>query len=253
METTGRFGWTARGVLYLVVALLVARVPATGSPREADQHGAFAAIADSPFGGWLLGVVGVGLAAFAAFRMWEAVGSDEKLTRRGSWAFSALVYANLSILAFGILLGRSSSGDGQRTFTARVLGWPGGPLLVAAAGFVVLGSALWFVRKGVRERFRHDIDEHAVPASLWPAVRTVGIVGWLGRGIVWSLVGWFLLRVAIQHDPSEPVGLDASLRALLGQSWGVVVIWVAVVGLAAYGLLCLSTGAWLDADAPSST
>jgi hypothetical protein len=251
METTGRVGWAARGALYLLVALLVARVPTTGSPREADQHGAFAALAESPFGGWLLGITAAGLAAFAVFRLWEAIRSDEKLTRRGSWAFSALVYANLSFFAFRLLVGRGASGNKQQTLTARVLGWPGGPWLVAAAGLVILGSALWFVRKGIRERFRHDIDEHAVPDRLWPSVRAVGIVGWIGRGVVWSLVGWFLMRAAIQHDPNEPIGLDQSLRALAGETWGVALIWVAVVGLASYGLLSLSTAAWLDADPDS--
>jgi hypothetical protein len=103
-----------------------------------------------------------------------------------------------------------------------------------------------FVRKGVRERFRSDIDVHAVPRRLWPVVRTVGVVGWIGRGVVWSLVGWFLVRAAVRHDPNEPIGLDQSLRALADRSWGLVLIWIAVAGLAAYGLLCLATSAWLD-------
>ena len=246
METAGRVGWAARGVLYLLVAVLVARVPTTGSHREADQHGAIATLATSPFGGWLLAAVTAGLAAFAVFRAWAAIRSDDKLTRRASWAFSALVYANLALLSLGILLGRRESGNKQRTITAKVLTWPAGPVLVAAVGLVIIGSALWFVRKGIRERFRSDIEVGAVPRRLWPAVRTVGVVGWIGRGVVWSLVGWFLVRAAVKHDPNEPIGLDQSLRALAGATWGVVLIWVAVAGLAAYGLLCLATSAWLD-------
>jgi hypothetical protein len=248
VETTGRVGWVARGVLYLIVALLVARVPSTGSNREADQHGAFASVASSPLGGVLLLTFGLGLAAFAAFRLWEAIRSDDKATRRVSWAFSALVYVNLAIVALATFAGRGGSGHRQKTLTAKVLGWPGGPLLVGAVGVAIIGAALWFVRKGVRERFRHDIDEHAVPRRVWPAVRTVGVAGWFGRGVVWSLVGWFLVRAAVQHDPSEPVGLDESLRVLVHERWGVALVWAAVVGLAAYGLLCLATGAWLDAE-----
>ena len=248
METAGRIGWAARGVLYLLVALLIARVPATGSSREADQHGAFASIASTPFGGVLLVTFGLGLAAFAVFRLWEAIRADDKPTRRASWAFSALVYANLAIVALSTFAGRASSGNEQKTLTAKVLGWPGGPLLVGAVGVAVIGAALWFARKGIKERFRHDIDEHAVPRRLWPSVRAVGIAGWFGRGVAWSLVGGFLVRAAVQHDPNEPVGLDESLRALVGHGWGVALVWVTVVGLAAYGLLCLATGAWLDAD-----
>ena len=63
---------------------------------------------------------------------------------------------------------------------------------------------------------------------------------------MWSLVGFFLVRAAVQHDPNEPVGFDRSLRALAGESWGPLLIWIAVAGFAAYGLLRLATAAWID-------
>ena len=72
----------------------------------------------------------------------------------------------------------------------------------------------------------------------------VRVAAAFGIGVL--VVGWFLVRAAVKHDPNEPIGLDQSLRALADQSLGVVLIWIAVAGLAAYGLLCLATSAWLD-------
>jgi hypothetical protein len=249
MEVAGRIGWTARGLLYLLVALLVARLPSTGGhQKEADQKGAFATLVGTPFGGWLLATVAVGLLAFAAWRAWAAVrGTDEKPARRLGWAASAVAYANLFALAIGVLRDRGSDGGSDKqAMTARVLSWPGGPVIVGIAGLVIVGIALNYLRKGVEERFLHDIDEGAVPDRLHLVVRVVGVAGWLGRSLVWALAGWFILQAAWSHDANEPVGLDQSLRTIAGESWGTSLLWVAAAGLASYGLVCLATAAWLD-------
>ena len=256
MEETARAGWAARGLLYLMVALLMSQIR-TGGGREADRGGAIEAVADAPFGGWLLAAITAGLAAFAVYRLWAAVrGEEEKPFRRLGWVGSALVYGYLAATALGVLLGGDGGGGGKGSggsggqestaVTAKVLSWSIGPWLVGAAGLVAFGVAANFVRKAVKERFRHDIDEGAVPNGLWPAVRALGVAGWFGRALVWSLVGWFVIRAAVEHDPNKPVGFDRSLRALAGESWGPLLIWVACAGFVAYGLLCLATAAWID-------
>ena len=250
MEPLARAGWAARAVLYFLVGVIAARIPATGRARKADKTGAFEAVVEAPLGRFLLVGIVAGLVAFAALRLWAAVrGSDEKPTRRLSWVGTAVVYVGLSALAVGVLAGRRGGGGGsEQTFTARVLGWPGGAMLVGAIGLVLLAVAAHAVRKGIKERFLRDIDVDAVPRALRKPVEVIGVVGWLGRAVVWGLVGWFVVRAAVQHDPSEPVGLDASLRQLATDQWGRAVVWVAVVGLVTYGVLCAATARWPDPD-----
>jgi hypothetical protein len=256
VEETARAGWAARGLLYLMVALLMSQIRGGGG-READRSGAIEAVAKAPYGGWLLAATAAGLGAFAVFRVWAAIkGDEEKPLRRVGWVGSAIVYSYLAVVAIGVLLseddgsGGGGGGEGQ-ALTARVLGWPLGPWLVGAAGLVAFGVAANYVRKAVKERFRHDIDEAKVPSGLWPGVRALGVAGWCGRALVWSLVGFFLVRAAVQHDPNEPVGFDASLRAMAGEPWGPAVLWIASAGFVAYGLLCLATAAWIDEEPDS--
>lgn len=249
MEVAARIGWLARGALYTLLAILVARIPTGGGGERVGKQGAFATLADRPMGSWLLGALAVGMAGFAVWRLWAAVrGTEEKTNRRAGWVISALVYLTLSLLALGVLRGSGSGGNEEKAFTARVLTWPGGQLLVGGIAILLLVVAAMYVRKGVKERFLHDIDEGAVPAGLRLPVRVLGVVGWLGRSVVWALVGFFVLRAAIQHDPNEPVGLDESLRALMGQSWGVVLLWVTFGGLLSYAALCAATAAWPDPE-----
>lgn len=249
METAARIGWLTRGVLYALVAVLVARIPSTGSQESADKKGAFATLAESPFGGWLLGAVTLGMIGFAGWRLVSAIrGSDEKPAKRLSWLGSAVVYVGLTVLAVGVLRGGDSGGNTEKELTARLLELPGGPVLVGAIAVAVLAIGANQLRKAVKEKFLQYIDEGAIPAGLRGAVRAVGVLGCLGRALVWSLVGWFLLQAAVQHDPNEPVGLDESLRRIAGESWGPTLLWVACFGLVAYAALCFATAAWVDPE-----
>lgn len=232
MEVAARIGWLARGALYLLLAVLVAGIPTGGGGEKVDKQGAFEALADTSHGTWLLGALCAGMAGFAGFRLWAAAtGSGEKTSRRLGWVVSAVVYLFFASAAFDVLRGAGSDGGQEKALTARVLTWSWGHLLVAGVAVLMLAVAANYVRKGVKERFLRDIDEAAVPDSLHGPVRALGVVGWLGRALVWTLVAFFLLRAAIQHDPNEPVGLDESLHALMGQGWGVALLWVAVAGM----------------------
>ena len=251
MEVAARIGWTTRGALYLLLAILVVRIPTVGGGEKADKTGAFTTLAESPFGGWLLSAVAIGLAGFAIWRAWAAVrGTEEKTNRRIGWAISAVVYAGLAYVAFEVLRG-SEGGEGEEALTTRVLTWPGGQVVVGFVAVVVLAVAANYVRKGVKERFLHDIDKGAVPGSLERPVRVLGVVGWLGRALVWALVGWFLLRAAVRHDPNEPIGLDETLHRLADESYGPALLWTAFAGMLAYALLCAATAAWPDPDPDS--
>jgi hypothetical protein len=249
MEIAARIGWLARGAIYLLVAALVARLAGGGEAR-ADKSGAFQTLAKGPFGGWTLGLLTAGFVVFAVWRTWAAIrGTDEKPGRRLGWIGSAIAYAILAFLALGVLLGDGGSKrGGEQGMTAKVMGWPGGRFLVGAVGILIIGIAANYVRKGIKEKFLHDVDEGAVPDSLHTGVRAVGLLGWLGRALVFGLVGWFVIRAAWQADPKEPIGLDQALHRLAGESWGPLVLWVAVGGMLAFALLCAATAAWPDPD-----
>lgn len=65
----GRLGYTARGVVYLVVSIFLFRAAWRVDPDEAAGLGqALAALANQPYyGAWLLGLVGLGLIAYGVY------------------------------------------------------------------------------------------------------------------------------------------------------------------------------------------
>ncbi len=69
----GRVGYTARGVVIVLVGVLVIEAAWTSKPQKAKGFDvALKEVATQPFGPWLLTAVALGLACFGAFSLFEA-------------------------------------------------------------------------------------------------------------------------------------------------------------------------------------
>nr|MBA3348293.1 DUF1206 domain-containing protein [Actinomycetota bacterium] len=69
VERLGRAGLVAKGVLYAVIGILAIKVALGGRKESPDREGALNAIAQQPLGRGLLGVLALGLAAYALWRL----------------------------------------------------------------------------------------------------------------------------------------------------------------------------------------
>ena len=67
-----------------------------------------------------------------------------------------------------------------------------------------------------------------------------GRLGIAARGIVFGVVGTFLIRAALEYDPQEARGLGGALQTLAQQPFGPWLLGAVALGLVAYGLFMLS-------------
>lgn len=253
--TVGRVGWIAKGAVYVLTGVLalkvgVDRFGGPGDGEEANQTGAISAVARQGFGPVLLGLLALGLFAFAAWRLaCVLLPADNEaaawLTRVG-FAASALVYAGLGVSAMSLAWspGSAESNDGGEDakverLTADVLGWPAGRVLVALVALTVIGIGIGFVWHGVTGRFERQLERRRVGPLPWRTVRALGVAGWVGRGAMMGLIGWFVLRAAVTYEASEARGLDDSLRRVADHPLGQAMVLVVSVGLLVYGAFCL--------------
>lgn len=242
VEGAGRIGLAARGVIYVVVAVLAARV-ALGSAGsdEADQRGALAEVAEQPFGTALLVLLAVGFGCYAAWRAVRAVvgeepGDEPEPHRRVADVARAVLHVGLLVSTVGLLAGGGSGGSGgqEQAWTARFMAESWGRWLVGAAGVALVAGGLWLVRRGFTEKFRRHLER------LRGWVVTLGKVGHVGRGLAFAFIGGFVVRAAWRFDPNEPIGLDAALRDLASSGWGRAVALAVAVGLGAFGLFSIA-------------
>ena len=73
----------------------------------------------------------------------------------------------------------------------------------------------------------------------------LGTFGITARGVVFGLVGFFLVRAAWDYDAKKARGLDGALRHTVAESdLGRLLVGVCAVGLIAFGLYAYAEAAW---------
>ena len=68
----------------------------------------------------------------------------------------------------------------------------------------------------------------------------LGTTGHLARGIVFALVGIFLIKAAVDYNAHAAVGLDGALAKIVHRSYGPYALGVVAAGLIAFALYSLS-------------
>ena len=247
LEKLARAGLVARGLLYLVVAVLATQVAAGHNEARADKQGALQAVVRQPFGRILVLLLAVGFAGYAAWRFVEAaVGpADQPDADSAKSKFKRVGYflrGGLYTFFFGsavklFLWSNSAAKEGaEADWTARVLTWPGGTWLVQAVGLGAIGAGLYIGWRGVAGKFRKRLKSLEMGPAVRRWVRVVGTVGMISRMMIAMMIGVFLIAAARQHDPDQAVGIDGALRRLADRPYGPTLLVLVAVGLAAYGL-----------------
>jgi hypothetical protein len=239
VQRLARLGLAGRGLVYLVVAGLAANI-ARGSHAEADRQGALRTIGSTLPGRLALVVVAAGFAGYAAWRFVEATvrpGDKGVGGRVASFAKGCLYTAFVvTTLAFAVTE-KSESGDAkQQDWTARVLGWPAGRVLVAAAGLALVGAGGYNAYRALSGRYRKHLKDEELSRDAEPWVTAVAVTGLLARGLAFALVGVFVGEAALRYDPDKARGLDGALRTLARAPYGRWLLLAVAVGLGAYGL-----------------
>jgi hypothetical protein len=240
-----RLGFVAKAVVYVIVGGLAARVAfGMGGGRTTDSSGALLTILSQPFGRLLLAATATGLFGYAAWLVIAAAldpegrGSDLKgwLKRIGA-AARGLMHAALAGQALLMALGeRTRRGNAVREWTAWLLSAPLGAWLVGLAGASVLGYGLYqFYRVFGADLGKHlDLSTVSAPVARW-AVR-LGRFGTAARGLIFGIIGFFLVRAALRYDPGQAKGVAGALRTLATRSEPPWLFGAVAVGLVSYGL-----------------
>jgi hypothetical protein len=247
VQAMARGGLAARGLTYLIIALIAAQIAVGKSAHSADQHGAIEEVASQPFGRLLLIALALGFAAYALWRLSvAAVGSPgagaksaAKMTGRRLGALATgVVYAGLCVTTILVVAGRSAASSSQRqqSATASLLGLPLGRALVIAIGVgVVIGGCalIWW---GFSRKFEKNLASEKMGPRMRSWATGLGVAGNGAGGIVLGLVGIFLVQAADANDAGASKGLDQTLRTVAVEPFGKALLLAVAAGLAAYGL-----------------
>lgn len=245
VERLARFGYASKGVVYGTVGLLAAQTAFGTGGRTTDTQGALQTIVNQPFGKFLLLLVAIGLIGFVILRFVQAIkdpenkGTDAKgLAQRIGYAANGLIYASLALTAVKIILGSGGGGNSNSTedWTGRLLSQPFGQWLVGTAGAFVIGLGFYQFYIAFSGKFRKELNLTELSNKERQWVMAICRFGLAARGIVFCIIGWFLISAARQSDASAAGGLDEALQTLAQQPYGPWLLGIVALGLVAYGI-----------------
>jgi hypothetical protein len=241
LELLARGGFIGYGIIHLLFAWIALQVAFGGSGQESDQSGALQEIARHSYGKALLIAIAIGLGAMALWQAFEAVigQSGERnrtaLAERVLSGVRAVLYVYLAWMAIKIVKGANASmGDSYQSKTSGLMASTGGRWLVGLIGLVVLGVGAGMAYYGYKRKFA----KHLTTAK--KRIMQLGQAGYLAKGVAYGIAGILFVTAAVNYDAEKARGLDAALKTLAGSSWGVWVLGLIALGIAAFGVFCIA-------------
>jgi hypothetical protein len=223
-----------------------------GGGQTTDLSGSLLFLIGNPFGKLVLIVAATGLAAYS---LWGFVRAIYDPLRRGSdaggyaarlgFVSSAVSYAAIVIFALQLLGGSGAAGDGTKTTIASILTHPGGGPLTVIIGLVAIMVGLGQFLEAYRATFQEDLKGAEMSASERDIAIGLGRFGMFARGVVFLVIGWFLVQAGLHHDAAQVQGFGGAFQFLLGQPFGRVLLGVIALGFVALGLHSFACARWI--------
>jgi hypothetical protein len=249
LDRFARFGIIAKGVVYVLVGVLAAMSVFGQWGAVGDQGNAFEWVLDQPFGQILLGLVIIGLLCYVGWRMFMAFkdpdgeGSDAKaMIKRVGYFFSGLTYLFFAFLATRLLLpeltgGSSGNGgeEGRQLLLAKALDQPFGQLLIGLLAAIILAKGVYELYRAFKSKFETGVNERFMTQREHEIYKKTGRMGYAARGVIFGVVGYFLVKVALDADADAAGGTGEALN-FLEQSGGPYLMALVALGFACYGV-----------------
>jgi hypothetical protein len=246
VEKLARFGYAVKGVVYGLIGVLAVMAAFGSGGQTSGSRGVLGTIADGPFGQVLLVLIAIGLFGYALWRFVQSFvdpdnkGTDaEGIVKRVGYFASGVIYAGLGVAAVRLLLGSGGGGGSNAdSWTAKLMAQPFGLWLVGIVGAIVIGVGLYQLYKAYEASFFEKLKTGEMSATERTWTKRTGRAGLAARGVVFGIIGFFLIQAALNANPQEARGLGGALDTLAAQPYGPYLLGLVALGLVGYGIYC---------------
>jgi hypothetical protein len=252
-ELLAKLGYAARGIVFLLVAVLALFSGMAGGQPETKT--AISTLLQQPLGRVWVGLIGVGLLGFVAWRLAQSIadadgqGNDGKaMIIRAALLGSAVTYTGLAVYALGHAVSASgdSGGSGEKGLAQWVMSQPFGSYVAIAIGLGLMVGGIVTGAKGALRKFEKYVqfpDRSGV-------LSYICVYGLMARGAVFSITGILFAYAGFKVDPDQAGGIADALEWLRELPFGSVLYVVIAIGLAAFGVYNLIAAKYRTVKGP---
>ncbi|MBB4351836.1 DUF1206 domain-containing protein [Aliirhizobium cellulosilyticum] len=252
-ELLAKLGYAARGIVFLLVAVLALFSGIAGGQPETKT--AISTLLQQPLGRVWVGLIGFGLLGFVAWRLAQSIadadgqGNDGKaMVIRTALLASAVTYTGLAVYALGRAFSASgdSGGSGEKGLAQWVMSQPSGSYVAIAIGIGLIVGGIVTGAKGALRKFEKYVqfpDRSGV-------LSYICMYGLMARGAVFSVTGILFAYAGFKVDPDQAGGIADALEWLRELPFGSVLYVVIAIGLAAFGVYNLIAAKYRTVKGP---
>lgn len=253
-ELLAKSGYVARGVVFLLIAGLALFSGIAGGRPETKS--ALSTLLGQPFGRAWVGLIGLGLLGFVAWRLAQSLadsdghGSDAKAIAIRTVLFgSAVTYLGLAGYALGHALfsGGGGEGSGEKGLAGWIMSQPFGAYLAIVVGLGFIVGGVVTAAKGITKRF----ERYLRLADSSGVVTLICIYGLVARGVVFAIMGIFFAYAGFRVDPQQAGSMADALEWVRQLPFGSILYIVVAAGLAAFGIYNLIEARYRIVRGPS--
>lgn len=238
-----RTGLAIKGIIYVLSGTLAIIAAAGPGGRTVGRMGVLRWLNELPAGPALLLLIGIGLLGYVVLRLMQAIKdtnhkgrSWKGLARRTGYLISGIVYLVFLIGSIYILFPKADVWQEEEVnYLNKILGLPAGNIAVAIAGVFSFGYGIFEIVRGGKGSYKHHLSLQQVKKSRRLLLNAVGAVGYVARGIVLGLIGFFVVRAAFEAYVDE-VGFTSKALEFISAYLGPFVMGIIAAGLALYGI-----------------
>ncbi|MCT2534703.1 DUF1206 domain-containing protein [Aquibacillus koreensis] len=245
-----RIGYMARGLVFVMVGILTFMAAVGVGGNASGTQGMFRSLAGMPFGEILLWLIAIGLLLYEMWLFIKVIKAPQnkgkgwkELFSRGASLVIAIIYGGLIYSAFSIALhAGSSSGNTEKTWSAKLLSQPFGQWLIAGLGIAIIVYGILELCKGITTKFMKRFHTEDMSAHEYKIAKNAGRLGLVSRGAVFGMIGFFFIKTAWTSDSDQAKGLDGVLSELSQEPYGQIILAIAAIGLFLYGVYQIARG-----------
>lgn len=242
---TGHAGYIAEGGVYVLMGTFALLADLERRRQPNGSQGALAELGQTPFGKALLALLVLGLAAFVLWQMLLAIVDPEHRNERDrprhwlarlrhfcSGIFYTVLVGEAAWTLFG--LAALDGGAWHLHWSLRILQFPAGRVVV---GIVGAGIGVFAVQQFYRAVTPDKTKRVDLSHTQWRwLINSLGVYGYISRGVLFGLVGAYVVDAAWRSDPHYSNAVGGALGALAHRQYGAWLLGALAIGLMSFGL-----------------
>lgn len=246
-QLLARMGYAAKGLVYFLLGVLILEAAFGKRAASTDRNDVIRAIHDHAFGNVILAIIAIGLFGYALWDLAVAIFDMDGYGTKAKGVVTRIGYAAIGVSYIGLALAAakldSGSGNGGKStnanahdWTARLLAHSWGVAIVILAGLIVLGVAAALFQQAYKAAFMRTMQSGEMTPTVRKTVKLTARLGLSALGVVFAIIGLFLIVAAAHHNPNQAKGLGGALQTLINQPFGHALLFVVALGVIAYGI-----------------